>query len=137
MTVLQTGNMTFYPDTCSKATASFSVLSETIKAIQEILGVDRARDDLVTLVTQLQSHERKKLQLTAAYHLERIRQRNHHHHHQMVIDHSQPNGDDLRIERLLRGGVQSLHDKINSCVDEINETIDEIRMVLVEENEEG
>jgi DNA repair REX1-B len=128
--VLQTGNMTIYPDTCSKATASFSVLSETIKAIQNILRVDRARSDLVKLVTQLQDHERKKLQLTAAYHLERIRQKNHH---QMVIDQSQQNEDDLRIERLLNGGVQSLHDQISSCVDGINETIDEIRMIIVEE----
>lgn len=120
--MLQTGNMTSYPETCSKVTASFSVLSETIKAIQEIMRVDRARNDLVQLITQLQGYEKEKLQLTAAHHLERLREKN-------LQAHSQK---DPRIEKLLGSGVQSLNRQISTIVEQINEIIDEIRIALVE-----
>lgn len=120
--MLQTGNVTSYPDTCSKVTASFSVLSETVKAIQVILAEERRRKDLSRVIAQLQSHEKEKLQLTAAHHLERIRRKN------MADAKSDP-----RIEKLLGEGVRGLHVKIGSCVEQINETIDELRCALLEE----
>jgi hypothetical protein len=123
MTVLQTGNVTSYPDTCSKATASFSVLSETIKTIQEILQ-SRKRTDLSKLIQQLQSYEKEKLQLTAAHHLERIRQQNQ----------QQLEGEDARIEKLLKDGVTSLQQNIATCIENINEVLDELRCALLEED---
>jgi len=120
--VLQTGNITSYPDACSKATASFSVLSETIKTIQEIFQ-SRQRLDLSKLIQQLQAFEKEKLQLTAAFHLERIRQRNQ----------QQLQGDDPRITQLLTDGVVTLQQKIATCVENINEVLDELRCALLEE----
>merc|ERR1712137_615515 len=75
-TILKTGNMTMYPASCAKATAAFSVLSDTINAIQTILKDNYSRSDLVGFLKALQQHEREKLNLTAAWHLERIRHRN-------------------------------------------------------------
>lgn len=122
--VLQTMNMTAYPDACSKATASFSVLSETIKMIQEILASPtRKRADLTKLVAGLQANEKEKLHLTAAYHLERIRQQN-----QSVQPDSDP-----RITKLLNEGAKALQQKIQARVETINEVIDEIRCAIVDE----
>lgn len=121
--VLQTGNMTSYPDTCSKATASFSVLSDTIRVIKEILDSRYQRKDLSKLVTRLQNHEREKLQLTAAIHLERIRQRD-----QQIQAEQDP-----RISKLLQDGVQTLQQKIQTVVEQINEVLDEIRCSILEE----
>lgn len=122
MVVIDTGNFTSYPDTCSKATASFSVLSETIKMIQEILEFS-ARSDLSKLIQRLQSYEKEKLQLTAAHHLERIRQRN-----QQELE-----GEDSRISKLLKDGVGSLRQKIATCIENINEVLDELRCSLLDE----
>jgi hypothetical protein len=124
-TLLQTGNMTTYPDACAKATAMFSVLSETVKMIQEILNT-RKRKELSRLLGQLQSNEKEKLHLTAACHLERIRQ----HNHELVAGDSDP-----RVENLLKEGVVSLKQKIAACIENINEVLDEIRMALLEEEE--
>lgn len=127
--VLQTGNLTSYPDTCSKATAAFSVLSETITAIQGILGSSQPRQTNNTsknrrakLIQQLQQQEKEKLHLTAAHHLERIRQRN-----QQLQSHADP-----RIDKLLQEGVTTLQTKIHHCVQQINETMEEIRCEILE-----
>ena len=139
--VLQTGNMTTYPETCSKATATFSVLSDTIRMVQEtLLSARKKRPDLAKLLKQLQSHEKEKLHLTAAHHLERIRQRNN----DMQLQQQQPEGSqndetgasqDDRISQLLREGVASLQVKINACVESINEVIEEIRCAILEEED--
>ena len=139
--VLQTGNMTTYPETCSKATATFSVLSDTIRMVQEtLLSARKKRPDLAKLLKQLQSHEKEKLHLTAAHHLERIRQRNN----DMQLQQQQPEGSqndetgasqDDRISQLLREGVASLQVKINTCVESINEVIEEIRCAILEEED--
>jgi hypothetical protein len=127
--VLKTGNMTSYPDTCSKVTASFSVLSETVKTIQTILLKERKRSNLSTFIRQLQSHEQEKLHLTAAHHLERVRQQQH--------NHQQPHDQvDPRIAHLLDEGVASLSQKIAVCIECINEVLDELRCEMMEEEEE-
>lgn len=131
MVVLDSGNMTSYPDRCAKATASFAVLSATVKEIQSILQ-SRGRTDLSKSIQQLQSLEKEKLQLTAAHHLERIRERN-----------KLPQGDDdasaadLRIQKLLQEGVASLQQKIYTTIEAINEIIDDIRCSFLEEEEEN
>ena len=118
-------NITAYPDACAKATASFSVLSETIKTIQQVLEEPaRNRSDLANLIGNLQKEEKEKLQLTAACHLEQIRQRN-----QAMQSESDP-----RITKLLDDGVKALKTKILACVERINEAIDEIRCAILDED---
>jgi hypothetical protein len=124
-TVLQTGNITYYPDACSTATASFSVLSQTIRTVQAILE-KRDRTDLVALIRQLQGHEQTKLQLTAAHHLERIRQQSH--------DQSPAAAADPRVSKLLQEGVASLQQQIHVCsIENINEVLDELQCAMLEE----
>jgi hypothetical protein len=129
--VLNTGNMTSYPDTCSKVTASFSVLSDTIKTIQEILLKERKRSNLSTVIRQLQLHEQEKLHLTAAHHLERIRQQQYNQQPE-----SPESSVDPRIAHLLDEGVASLQQKIATCIESINDVLDELRCAILEEEEE-
>ena len=117
-------NITAYPEACAKATASFSVLSETIKTIKQVLeDPPRKRIDLAKLIDNLQKEEKEKLQLTAACHLERIRQQN-----QVMQSESDP-----RVTKLLDDGVKTLQSKILACVERINEAIDEIRCAILDE----
>lgn len=121
--VLETGNMTNYPHICAEATASFAVLSDTINVIQTILA-DRRRMDAKQLIHALQMHEKEKLNLTAALHLERIREQN---------ENLPAAGGDGRIASLLQEGVRSLQTKISSIVGEINGDLEEIRCAMMEE----
>jgi DNA repair REX1-B len=132
MVVLETGNMTFYPNVCFKATAAFSVLSDSIKEIQVIFQ-SRKRPDLSKLIQQLQILEKEKLHLTAAHHLERIRERDYHPHPQQQSQEGEK--ADLRIQKLLKEGVASLQQKIHKTILAINEVIDEIRCALIDEEE--
>lgn len=116
--------MTEYPSICARATASFSVLSDTINTIASILANVYKRPDLVKLLSQLQKDEREKLNLTAALHLERIRERNME---------AQGDGDE-RVAGLLQDAIDSLRQKLAACVDAINETLEEIRFSLAEES---
>lgn len=118
--VLKTGNMTNYPNVCAEATASFSVLSDTINSIHKVIAETRNRNDLKGLLDTLQKHEKEKLSLTAALHLDKIRE-------------SQEIGGDERILTLLQQEVGSLQTKITACVEEINETIEELRYAMAEE----
>lgn len=113
--------MTEYPNICAQATASFSVLSDTINTIACTLTEVRKRSDLVIFLSQLQKEEREKLNLTASLHLERIRERN-------------AAGGDERVSRLLQAGVASLKQKVTTCIDAINDVLEEIRYALAEEN---
>lgn len=117
--------MTEYPSICARVTASFSVLSDTVNTIASILKEIHKRPDLVKLLSQLQKEEQNKLNLTAALHLERIRERN--------IE-MQADGDE-RTTQLLRDGVASLRGKLATCIDSINDTLEEIRYALADENE--
>lgn len=136
-TVLQKGNMTTYPETCARATASFAVLSDSIKMVEEILGT-RQRKDLAGLLRQLQSHEKEKLYLTAACHLERIRQRNHDFQppQEPVADPGAATTADPRIAKLLSESVASLQHKIATSVESINEVLEELRCAMLEEEDE-
>ena len=118
--------MTHYPGLCAEATASFSVVSETIRGVQAVLREKFSRKDLDKLISQLQSREQNKLNLTAALHLEKIRERNQ--------APSTSEGPD-RIAALLRDGVISLESQISSCIEEINEVLEEVRCALVDEDD--
>ena len=137
--MLQTGNMTTYPETCARATASFSVLSDSIKMVQELLSEPkRNRPELADFLQQLQSFERDKLHLTAAIHLERIRERNHGLQERMQngkdASTSGGPGSNDRVSRLLKEGVASLETRINGCVESINEVLEELRFAVLEED---
>jgi hypothetical protein len=113
--------MTNYPYVCAAATSSFSVCSDTINIIQTVLAdSSRNRQDLQALIGTLQTHEKEKLSLTAALHLDRIRE-------------SQQIGGDERILTLLQQAVVSLRTKIEVCVEQINDALEEIRYAMVEE----
>jgi ABC-type uncharacterized transport system involved in gliding motility auxiliary subunit len=123
--ILKTGNLSEYPVACSNATASFAILSNTVNIIKEILEKNFGRNDLRRLIEQLQQREKEKLNLTAALHLERIREKN-----------SSYSGDD-HIGKFLNQGIIDLHNKLSSCIDEINEILDELKYATVEETVES
>mmetsp|Transcript_26674 Transcript_26674/g.55567 ORF Transcript_26674/g.55567 Transcript_26674/m.55567 type:complete len:268 (+) Transcript_26674:159-962(+) len=125
-TILKSGNMTNYPVLCAKITASFSVLSDTINAVKSSMINHRKRNDIGQIITQLQRHESEKLNLTAAWHLERLRLNNS----TSVV--SSEKLDDKTV-RLLRQGVASLEGKISRSAELINDTIDELRCIMAEE----
>jgi hypothetical protein len=122
--ILETQNMSHYPHICSEATASFSVLSDTIKALHNML-MEREEIESASQVGQLQKAEMEKLNLTAALHLERIREQAHGWEEER-------DGNCSSIGKLLRESVQSLQSKISTCVETINESIDEIRATMIE-----
>ena len=115
--VLATNNVSYYPTVCTEATASFSVVSDTIQALQaELKG---RGEEYVTLVRTLQQHEQEKLQYTAALHLEKIRL-------------NQADKDDAATKRLLQESTTALESKLSGCVNLINEALEEIQCSLVD-----
>jgi DNA repair REX1-B len=124
-TVLKTSNVTNYPAVCASATASFSVLSETISVIHIILKDKHHRDELSRIIAILQSHEKEKLSLTAALHLERIREQN------QVMNTTE---GDARVTKLLNEGVTTIRQHVSKCVEGINEALEELRYAIVDED---
>lgn len=135
--VLQSGNLTTYPDLTANITASFSVISNSIRCIIEIMQsqTDGSRSkefqleevDLSTLsncikfTKQLQNLEKEKLNYTAALHLEKIRERN-----ERLNIEARESGDE-KVLNLLQQGVKGLQSKISGCIEQINETLEELR----------
>lgn len=122
--VLKTGNMSNYPEICVNATASFSVLSETIKTIDSILALTHKRNDLSGLLQSLQNSEREKLNLTAALHLEKFR---------FNGEAQGESTDDNRAAKLFSEGILALKQRVHKCVDCINEVLEELRCAIEEE----
>ena len=122
--VLATNNVGYYPTVCTEATAAFSVVSDTFKALQaEILMRDDGKE-YEKLIRNLQKHEQLKLQYTAALHLEQIRL-----HQVDEQDATKP---------LLQQSVAALQCKLAACVNDINEALDEIQCSLVDAaNDDG
>ncbi|GKY94213.1 hypothetical protein MPSEU_000387200 [Mayamaea pseudoterrestris] len=112
-----TGSLSRYPQVCAEATAQFAVVSDTINGIQTRLASIKKRQDLAKLVSSLQQQEKEKLNLTAALHLERIRE---------------SQGGDERDLALLAQGIQSLERKIGSGMEAVNEIIEELQCVLID-----
>lgn len=119
-TVLQTMNVDAYPAICANATAQFALQSDLINTAKQCLTDHHQfkRKDLVNLIVQLQQNEREKLNVTAALHLERIRECG-----------SRSEGD----RRLLLEGIATLRQKIAGVIDRINETLEELRCALTDE----
>lgn len=125
--VLDSQNISSYPDACAKATASFAVLSDTINTIRSILVDKHKRKDVSKLIRTLQRHEKEKLNFTAALHLERLRQQNHD-----LVEND--NDDGSKTMTLLREGVADLKMKLRDCVECINDVLEELRYAAAEED---
>lgn len=135
--ILQSGNLTTYPDLTTNITASFSVISNSIRCILEIMQnriegsktkeFQLEKEDLSTLsncikfTKQLQNLEREKLNYTAALHLEKIRERNER------LNVEARESSDEKVLNLLQQGVMDLQSKISRCIEQINETLEELR----------
>jgi hypothetical protein len=146
--VLKTNNLTLYPTGCANATASFTVLSDTIISVKDELIRRRGEKSsqepqqneqqqrytqYTEWIQNLQSLEKEKLQLTAAMHLEKIRVSNQQ---QQKGNDDKEGGGDARVLNLLERGVTILQQKIDECVANINLVLDDLRCALVEEMEE-
>lgn len=151
-TVLASNRLTDYPPACLAATAAFSVLSDTVSAVRAELS-DRSANKKETLIslstsssvlkciTDLQESEREKLQLTAAYHLERIRANNLRKPN-TYEDIANNDGEtdkvesDLRVLSMLNQGIADLRSRIEICRSNISSIIEDLRCALVEQMEE-
>ncbi|KAG7356725.1 DNA repair REX1-B [Nitzschia inconspicua] len=131
--VLKTGNLTAYPPACALATASFSMLSDTIRAVVDEMA-SRTGSSTTTnnnlkqygkWTEDLQALEKEKLQLTAALHLEKIRANNEK---DKAVENS--------VLRMLREGIVDLEHKMQKCVSEINAILEDLQCALVDEIEE-
>ncbi|KAG7356369.1 DNA repair REX1-B [Nitzschia inconspicua] len=128
--VLKTGNLTAYPPACALATASFSMLSDTIRAVSDEMAsrTGRTSNNLKQYgkwTEDLQALEKEKLQLTAALHLEKIRANNEKH---KPVENS--------VLKMLREGIVALEHKMQKCVSEINSILEDLQCALVDEIEE-
>ena len=144
--VLRTGNLTEYPTLTSNVTATFSVISKSIKHISEIFqsrvittsNNDERRtflNSVTKLISELQAHEKEKLHLTAAIHLEKIRERNENANiTEIENDNDQRKKEDglYKISKLLQQSIQSLQSKIDDCVEKINDVLEELRYASTE-----
>eukprot|EP00978_Attheya_sp_CCMP212_P026787 scaffold88801_cov55-Attheya_sp.AAC.2 len=119
--VLESGNLSSYPNVCAKATASFAVLSDSINVMKGILASAKwKRPDLATLVKKLQDCEREKLNATAALHLEQLRATD-----PFLLE--QDGKGDKRVSKLLHEGALSLKAKVAQTIEDINDIIEELR----------
>ena len=128
-TVLQSGNITHYPHLTATITAKFSILSKSIRDIQDLLKNTTNPDvqSAESFVKQLQELEKDKLNLTAALHLDQMRERNE----RLGAELQEKDGGDVdgRIATLLQESVQSLNSRIGDCVEKINEVLEELRYI--------
>jgi hypothetical protein len=126
-TVLLSGNLTNYPSLCSSITATFAIISSSMRDILSILEQRNESLELkeaCTAIKKLQIFEKEKLNLTAAWHLEKIREKN-----------ESAGGGDKKVFQLLKEGADNLKAKIEDCVEHINEILDEIRCIAVDIND--
>jgi len=128
--ILQSGNLSHYPPLTTSITATFAVISSSIKEMQQLLSKHNSNDskDIAQNIKKLQELEKEKLNLTAALHLEKIRERNERLELESQRDDSGNNDDgDDRVLQLLKEGVLKLKRNLNKCVEEINDVLEELR----------
>lgn len=129
--VLKTGNLTRYPVVCAQATASFSVLSESINQARTLLQHKFQQSKAGTLIGRLQNAEKDKLNYTAALHFEQIRTQS-----QLAVEKSISDDRRTSISSMLLEDVVSLKQKISASVEEINDTLEELRFALINQEDE-
>lgn len=127
--VLKTGNLSRYPGVCAEATASFSVLSESINHARMVLDSKFAKTAVVLIIGRLQAAEKEKLNYTAALHLEQIRSQAH-----LFAESDLPvEQGGTTISSMLQEDVRTLKQKIAASMETVNEVLDELRFLVVEE----
>lgn len=137
--VLRTGNITRYPALCAEVTANFAVLSDTIN---KVLNHTTTSQPIQQLLKQLQSHEREKLNLTAALHLEQLRRESSleaavsHQENSNNSNNGTTDSNDDRIRLLLESSISSLAQKIAVFVEDITQVLEELRYLALDEDEE-
>jgi len=147
-TVLLSRKLTDYPPACLSATAAFFVLSDTVMAIRDEVStrIENKNDtekkfetSIVRSICELQSSEREKLQLTAAFHLEQIRVNNVKQQQQHDDDDDDGNsGEEYQRElSLLNKGLDDLRSRIATCKSNINDMLEDLRCCLMEKLEEN
>jgi len=107
--ILQTHNIGHYVTIVARVTAIFSVQSDVINTAKRCIAEIHDKKDIEALISSLQSYEKEKLSLTAALHLERIRE------------------DESKGDQLLLQGISSLRSKIFKVIGNINECLEELR----------
>lgn len=124
--ILRDEQLAAYPALVTEATARFASLSRDINTVEERLLLRRADDDpardafarrAAELIRRVQQLEKEKLELTAATHLERIRET------QVAADAAPLSASNLEYMRRRQREV----------VDAINEQLDELRCELVDD----
>lgn len=107
--ILQTHNIGHYVTIVAQVTAVFSVQSDVINTAKRCIAEIHDKKDIEALISSLQSYEKEKLSLTAALHLERIRE------------------DENKGDQLLLQGISSLRNKIFKVIGNINDCLEELR----------
>jgi len=125
--ILEQKNIAHYPTIVTQATASFSLLSDSINNVRFILQNNYKRQDLVRWIQKLQELEKQKLTITAALHMESIRKCNE----TLSLQHDC--GKNPAVSNLLHDGVVSLKSKVAQSVGNINEVLEELRCIVAEE----
>ena len=147
--VLLSNQLSDYPPACVAATATFAVLSDTVSAVRDELSIRSDKNkhastamstlsSVIKSIGDLQASEREKLQLTAAFHLERIRannlkQRNNFDDFKNKNENHGSGKAGLRELSLLNNGIDDLRSRIQSCRSDINDVMEDLRCALVEE----
>ena len=138
------GNFTDYPKLATDVTAIFVVISNSILEIQTLLLKKKttkttSMKKISEFIKQLQMHEKEKLQLTAALHLEKMRECNEHLEKSISNSNndsvdtgsssssSSSSSNNTKVAQLLQESISSLESKLVDCVENINDVLEELR----------
>ena len=137
------GNFTDYPKLATDVTAIFVVISNSILEIQTLLLKKKttkttSMKKISEFIKQLQMHEKEKLQLTAALHLEKMRECNEHLEKSISNSNndsadtgssssSSSSSTNTKVAQLLQESISSLESKLVDCVENINDVLEELR----------
>jgi len=138
--LLAEGNTEGYPALVAEMTAVFSVLSATVNAVGEELKV-RGNAVAADLVRRLQAQEKENLTVTAALHLDRMRQfklggGGSGGGSPEEDEDEAPAGAPPEVAsklRLIASSLRSCRQRRAALIAAINETLEELRYELMEE----
>ncbi|KAG2531564.1 hypothetical protein JM16_001053 [Phytophthora kernoviae] len=102
---------------CSRITEQFSVVSERVNQVEELLRDKKQQVAIAQLLRKVQLEEKDKLLLTSALLIEKMR----------LSDASKLAEPDDTTVAFLERSVQTLTTKHTACVERINEILDDLR----------
>lgn len=132
--VLKSGNFTQYPHLATNITAAFVVVSNSIKEIQRLIDEVHGKNQIKMFIGQLQSYEKDLLHLTAALHLEKMRERNEVLDMSVGSSGNSGNSGNSKITQLLRESISSLQEKAAQRIENINDVLEELRYAAADLN---